>query len=108
MPKINFIQPDGTSQTVEASEGQSVMEAAREAGVPGIIAECGGSALCSTCHVHVEPEWRDVVGPPSDLENMTLDLASDVTDASRLSCQMIVKAEYDGLTVRVPEHQTGY
>lgn len=108
MPKIQFIQPDGQSQTVDASEGQSVMEAARESGVPGIIAECGGSALCSTCHVHVEPDWRAVVGGPSDLELMTLDLASEVTDASRLSCQMIIKPQYDGLTVRVAAHQAGY
>lgn len=108
MPKIHFITADGQTQTVEASEGQTVMEAAREAGVPGIVAECGGSALCSTCHVHIEPDWRAVVGPPSDLENMTLDLANDVDDASRLSCQIVVKSDHDGLTVRVAEHQAGY
>ncbi len=108
MPKIHFILPGGKQQTVNASEGWSVMEAARNEGVPGIIAECGGSALCSTCHVYVEPEWREIAGPPSDLELMTLDLAPESTEASRLSCQMIVKREFDGLTLRVPEHQAGY
>lgn len=108
MPKIHFILPDGSKRTVEAPQGWSVMEVARNEGVPGIVAECGGGAFCSTCHVYVEPEWRDVAGPPADLELMTLDLASETTDASRLSCQMIVKPEYDGLTVRVPTNQAGY
>lgn len=108
MPKIHFILPDGQKQTVDAQDGWSVMESARNEGVPGIVAECGGSALCSTCHVYVEPEWREVAGPPSDLELMTLDLAPESTEASRLSCQMIVKPEFDGLTLRVPEHQAGY
>ena len=108
MPQIHFILPDGQRQTVNASDGWSVMEAARNEGVPGIVAECGGSALCSTCHVYVEPEWREIAGGPSDLELMTLDLAPESTDASRLSCQMIVKPEFDGLTLRVPAHQAGY
>jgi 2Fe-2S ferredoxin len=108
MPKINFILPDGSTRTVDATEGWSLMEVARNEGVPGIVAECGGSALCSTCHIHVEPQWREIVGPPADLELMTLDLAPETSEASRLSCQMIVKPEYDGLTVRVPANQAGY
>src|SRR6188768_3048938 len=108
MPQIHFILPNGERQTVNASDGWSVMEAARNEGVPGIVAECGGSALCSTCHVYVEPQWRAVAGPPSDLELMTLDLAPESTDATRLSGQMMVKPEFDGLTPRGPEHQAGY
>jgi ferredoxin, 2Fe-2S len=108
MPKIHFILPDGNTTTVDASLGWSLMEVARDAGVPGIVAECGGSALCSTCHVYVEADWQDVVGPPADLELMTLDLAPDTTEASRLSCQVIIKPEHDGLTVRVPANQAGY
>lgn len=108
MPKIHFILPDGSTRTVDAAQGWSLMEVARNEGVPGIVAECGGSALCSTCHVYVEPEWRDVVGPPADLETMTLDLARETSEASRLSCQIIIKPEYDGLTVRVPASQAGY
>lgn len=108
MPTVHFILPDGSIRTIEATEGWSLMEVARNEGIPGIIAECGGSALCSTCHVQIEPEWRGVVGPPGDLELMTLDLAPDTSEASRLSCQMIIKPEFDGLTVRVPASQAGY
>jgi 2Fe-2S ferredoxin len=108
MPKVHFVLPDGQTQTVNAQEGWSLMEAARDAGVPGIIAECGGGALCSTCHVHVDKEWLDVVGAPDELEQITLDLAPDVTDDSRLSCQLKVRPEFEGLVVHVPKHQAGY
>lgn len=108
MPKINFLLPDGQTQTIDAAEGWSLMDAARNAGVPGIVAECGGGAMCSTCHVYVEAAWQEIAGPPSDLELMTLDLASEVTEASRLSCQITVGPELDGMIVRVPEHQAGY
>jgi 2Fe-2S ferredoxin len=108
MPNVHFVLSNGQVQTVDAKEGWSLMEVARQAGVPGIVAECGGAALCSTCHVHVDDEWLDIVGPPNELELITLDLAADVTDASRLSCQLKVRSEYEGLVVRVPEHQAGY
>lgn len=108
MPNVHFVLPDGQTQTVDAKEGWSLMEAARDAGVPGIIAECGGGAMCSTCHVYVDDQWIDVLTPAEDLELITLDLAPDVTDASRLSCQLMMRPEYEGLVVRVPEHQAGY
>lgn len=108
MPNVHFVLPDGQIQTVDAKEDWSLMEVARDAGVPGIVAECGGRALCSTCHVHVDPEWLDVVGLPDDIEQITLDLAPDVTDASRLSCQLKVRPEFEGLVVHVPKHQAGY
>ena len=105
MPNIHFILPNGSTSTIEAATGWSLMEVARNAGLPGIVAECGGSALCSTCHVYVEPDWQTIVGPPADLELMTLDLAPDTTEASRLSCQIIIKPEFEGLTVRIPGSQ---
>lgn len=108
MTNVHFVLPDGQIQTVDAKEDWSLMEVARDAGVPGIVAECGGRALCSTCHVHVDPEWLDVVGLPDDIEQITLDLAPDVTDASRLSCQLKVRPEFEGLVVHVPKHQAGY
>jgi 2Fe-2S ferredoxin len=108
MPKVYFVLPDGQTQTVDAKEDWTLMEVARDAGVPGIVAECGGRALCSTCHVHVDPEWLEVVGLPDDLEQITLDLAPDVTEASRLSCQLKIRTEFEGLVVHVPKHQAGY
>jgi ferredoxin, 2Fe-2S len=108
MPTIHFLLPDGQLQSIEAKEGWSLMEAAREEGVPGIVAECGGIAACSTCHVYIEDAWREVLGPPNDIETLTLDLAPEVNDASRLSCQVTITSEHDGLRVRVPAHQAGY
>lgn len=108
MPIVHFILPEGELQTVEAKEGWSLMEVARDAGIVGIVAECGGRALCSTCHVHLDGEWVDKVGPPNDLEQLTLELAVDVDGASRLSCQLVIGPEHEGLRVRVPAHQTGY
>lgn len=108
MPNVHFVLPGGQVQTVDAKDDWSLMEAAREAGVPGIVAECGGRGLCSTCHVVVEESWLDIVGPPNELEMITLDMAPDVTDASRLSCQVKVRPEFEGLRVRVPDHQAGY
>ena len=108
MPNVHFVLPDGQVQTVEAKENWSLMEVARDAGVPGIVAECGGRALCSTCHVHVDAKWLEVVGPPDELELITLELAPEMTDASRLSCQLKIRPEHEGLLVHVPEHQAGY
>ena len=108
MPKVHFVLPDGQMQTIDAKDDWSLMEAARDAGVPGIVAECGGRALCSTCHVIVDEAWVEIVGPPDDLEAITLDLAPGVTDASRLSCQVKIRPDFDGLMVRVPDHQAGY
>ena len=105
MPNIYFILPDGEVRSVQAQEGWSLMEVARNAAVPGIVAECGGRALCSTCHVYVEDDWLEAVGPANPLEQVTLDLAPDPTDASRLSCQIVVRPELEGLRVRVPVEQ---
>jgi len=81
------------------------MEAAKLALVPGIEAECGGACACATCHVYVEEEWREKTGEPSPMEEDMLDFAFDVREESRLSCQIKVTEDLDGLVVRVPEKQ---
>jgi len=105
MAKITFIQPDGTRQEVVAEPGMTVMEAARKELVPGIEAECGGACSCATCHVYVDEAWREKVGPPSQMEEDMLDFAFDVRPSSRLSCQIKVSDDLDGLVVTVPEKQ---
>lgn len=105
MPKITFVQPDGSQQTVEAKSGVTVMEAAKLNRVPGIEAECGGACACATCHVYVDDAWREKVGAPSEMEEDMLDFAFDVREASRLSCQIKVSDGLDGLVVAVPEKQ---
>ena len=105
MVKLTFIQPDGASQIVEAEAGLTVMEAAKQNDVPGIDAECGGACACATCHVYVDPAWVEKVGKPEAMEEDLLDFAFDVRKESRLSCQIKVTEELDGLTLRVPEKQ---
>ncbi len=105
MAKITFIQDDGTTQTVDAEDGMTVMESAVKNMVPGIDADCGGACACATCHVYVEPEWLEKTGAREEMEEDMLDFAFDVRDNSRLSCQIKVASELDGLTVKVPEKQ---
>ncbi len=105
MVKITFVQDDGRRLEVEAAPGLTVMEAAKSEDVPGIDAECGGACACATCHVYVEPEWRDIVGKPSEMEEDMLDFAFDVREESRLSCQIRVSEKLDGLVVKVPSKQ---
>jgi ferredoxin, 2Fe-2S len=103
--KITFIQPDGSQQVVEASVGNTVMEAARLNRVAGIEAECGGACACATCHVYVDAAWADKTGKAEAMEEDMLDFAFDVRPESRLSCQMKVTAALDGLVLRVPGKQ---
>jgi 2Fe-2S ferredoxin len=105
MPKINFIDASGTKRTVEADVGSTVMEAAIRNNIPGIEAECGGACACATCHVYVAEDWREKVGPPSPMEEDMLDFGYDVRPNSRLSCQIKVSNELDGLVVSTPEKQ---
>ena len=105
MAKITYIEHDGTEHTVEAEAGMSVMEAAIRNMVPGIDADCGGACACATCHVYVDPAWKEKTGDRSSMEESMLDFASDVEDSSRLSCQIKVNDELDGLVVRMPESQ---
>src|SRR6185503_18985814 len=99
MPKITFINQDGSQQTVEAEVGATVMETAIKNGVPGIEAECGGACACATCHVYVDAAWRAKTGDASAMEQDMLDFAFEVRPESRLSCQITVKDELDGLVV---------
>jgi ferredoxin, 2Fe-2S len=105
MVKITYIQHNGISQTVEAQPGMTVMEAAVKNMVPGIDADCGGACACATCHVFVEPAWLEATGKRSDMEEDMLDFAFDVRENSRLSCQIKVTDQLEGLVVRVPEKQ---
>jgi len=105
MIKITFIDAEGTARTVEAEPGSTVMEAAIRNGIPGIEAECGGACACSTCHVYIEEAWRDKVGEPSPMEEDMLDFAFAVQPNSRLSCQIKIRDDLDGLVVRTPERQ---
>jgi 2Fe-2S ferredoxin len=102
VPKVTYVGLDGHEQTVEAVDGESVMATAVKNGVPGIIGECGGNASCATCHVWVREEFQPLVGEPNDMEEDLLEMAvSDRREGSRLSCQIKVSPELDGLTVDV-------
>lgn len=105
MPKITYIEHDGTEHVVDATIGQSVMAAAVDNGVPGIDADCGGECSCATCHVVVAGDWMPKVGQPDDREEAMLDLNPEREPNSRLSCQVEVTDALDGLTVNVPEFQ---
>lgn len=105
MPKITFIEANGTVHETEAEIGATVMETAIMNGVPGIIAECGGACTCATCHCYVDDAWTEVVGGPSVMEEDMLDFAFEVKPTSRLSCQIKVKDTLDGLIMHVPRRQ---
>ncbi len=105
MPKITFIDHEGTSRTVDAKPGATIMEAAVQNMIPGIDADCGGACACATCHVYVDSAWLDRLGEKDDMEESMLDFAENVQDNSRLSCQIQITEALDGLTVRTPEAQ---
>ena len=100
--KVTFVQIDGVEKVVEVSPGETLMEAGRNAGVDGILGDCGGSCSCATCHVYVDAQWRDKVGAPDEVEASTLDMGSSgAREDSRLCCQVIMRGELDGLRVTV-------
>ncbi|HEX3859312.1 MAG TPA: 2Fe-2S iron-sulfur cluster-binding protein [Pseudolabrys sp.] len=105
MPKITYTDSSGASRTVEADAGMTVMEAAIRNNIPGIEAECGGACACATCHVYVDEAWRAKVGEPSPMEEDMLDFGYDIRPNSRLSCQIKITVELDGLVVTTPEKQ---
>ena len=105
MPRIRFIQPDGSSSEVEALSGDSIMETAIDNDIDGIVAECGGACSCATCHVYVDEEWLGKLPPPDALEDGMLDCVIDRRPNSRLSCQLRVSDQIDGMTVKVPTSQ---
>jgi 2Fe-2S ferredoxin len=101
MPQLTIVTRDGAERIVEARIGWSVMENIRDNGVDEVLALCGGCCSCATCHVHVDEEWRARVGPPSPDEGDLLDTSDHKNEASRLSCQILMTAELDGLRVTV-------
>lgn len=102
MPKMVFVDPDGTRHEVEAPDGLSVLEIAHRNDID-LEGACEGSLACSTCHVVIDPEWFEKLEEPSEDEEDMLDLAFGLTKTSRLGCQIIMSDELDGLTVRLPE-----
>ena len=105
MTKLTYITHDGTHFDIDAENGSTVMENAIRNAVPGIEAECGGACACATCHVYVDEAWKAAVGEPEAMEEDMLDFAYEVQPNSRLSCQIKVRDELNGLVVRVPERQ---
>lgn len=104
--KVIFIAHDGKKTEVEAQEGESVMHVAVQNDVDGIIGECGGSMMCATCHCYVDDDWVEKAGKQRDGEGDMLECAaSEVTPASRLSCQIKMTCELDGLVIHLPEAQ---
>ena len=106
MPKITYIETSGKSHTIEVANGLSVMEGAVQNDIPGIDADCGGGMACATCHVYVEEKWFDKIPKGEEAEVDMIDMAIEPKKNSRLSCQIIVSDELDGLTVMTPEKQS--
>ena len=106
MPKITYNDHEGNSKTIEVEKGLSVMEGAIQNEIPGIDADCGGSMACATCHVYVSENWFDKIPKADDGEVDMIDMAFEPKKNSRLSCQILVSDELDGLEVTTPEKQT--
>jgi 2Fe-2S ferredoxin len=110
MPKITFLQPDGTSQTIEADENISIMQVAKEHNIEGIEGACGGCMACATCHVYVHPDWKSRVEGEDNEQSLEevdmLDVAYDVRETSRLGCQIKLTNALDGLVVALPGTKT--
>ena len=105
MPKITYIDNSGNNRKVEVASGLSVMEGAIQNNIPGIDADCGGSMACATCHVYVKEEWFNKLPKTEDAEQDMIDMAFEPKKNSRLSCQIVVGDELDGLVVTTPSKQ---
>ena len=105
MPKITYIDSQGNSKTIEVEKGLSVMEGAIQNNIPGIDADCGGGMACATCHVYVKEEWLSKLPKTEDGEQDMIDMAFEPKKNSRLSCQLIVSEDLDGLVVNTPSKQ---
>jgi|TARA_B110000008_G_scaffold270381_1_gene300566 ferredoxin, 2Fe-2S len=106
MPKITYIDNQGNSKTIDVEKGLSVMEGAIQNNIPGIDADCGGSMACATCHVYVKEEWLKKLPKEDEGEADMIDMAFEPKKNSRLSCQILITDELDGLTVTTPEKQS--
>lgn len=105
MPKAIYIEANGAQHEVDVEVGQNLMEAAVDNMIDGIIGECGGVCSCATCHVYVDPAWQSKLPPVDDMEESMLDMANDPQDNSRLSCQIEMTEELDGIILRTPVSQ---
>ena len=105
MPKITYIENNGKTYTIDVAKGLSVMDGALPNNIPGIDADCGGGMACATCHVYVKEEWFDKLPKKEDGEEDMLDMAHEPKKNSRLSCQLTVSEELEGLVVKLPEKQ---
>lgn len=105
MPKITYVDAAGTERTVEGKNGMTVMETAIKHNIPGIDADCGGACACATCHVYVDEAFVGKTGKPSAMEQSMLDFAENVQPNSRLSCQIKIREDLEGLKVTTPENQ---
>ena len=106
MPKITYIDSSGNQKTIDVAIGLSVMEGAIQNNIPGIDADCGGGMACATCHVYVKEEWFNKLPKAEDGEQDMIDMAFEPKKNSRLSCQLIVSDELDGIVVTTPSKQT--
>ena len=102
MPNVNFRLADGSDRQVDVPLGHSIMQGALAAGIDSIEAECGGSLTCATCHVHLEDGWAEKVPPASYDEKELLEMVDDFRPTSRLSCQVVMQQDMDGIVVAVP------
>ena len=106
MPKITYVEHNGEKRTINVDKGLTVMEGAIQNDIPGIDADCGGAMACATCHVYVEEKWFNKITKADDAEIDMIDMALEPKKNSRLSCQLIVTDELDGLVVTTPEKQS--
>jgi 2Fe-2S ferredoxin len=108
MVEITFIEANGSEHVVDGKLGNSLMETAIHNGIRGLLAECGGACSCATCHLYIDAQWVSAVGEASGIEQDMLEMVVDRAACSRLACQVMVRADYDGLVVRIPQSQVGY
>ena len=105
MPRITFITPDGERHEIDGENGYTVMETAINNNINGIVAECGGACACATCHSYIDDEWLAKMPEMDDMEDSMLDAAYDRRDNSRLTCQLEMNDEWDGLVVHVADNE---
>ncbi|MFZ9049303.1 MAG: (2Fe-2S)-binding protein [Steroidobacteraceae bacterium] len=106
MPRITFIQPTGAETTLDVPAGRSLMQVATDASLPGIVAECGGCCSCATCHAFIEGDWFSRLPPPGTTELSMLEGLLEYQPNSRLTCQVVVTTDMDGMRVRLPVAQS--
>ena len=105
MPKIVFVRPNGSKVEIDAADGDSIMSTAVDNDIDEIVGECGGAAACGTCHCYVDKAWRQRTKPPEDAESAMLECVISPNDDSRLSCQIEMSDELDGIVIHLPESQ---